>query len=252
MIAPLSLLTHKLVCIHQRHGSDRLTCGSDAEPMTNSIPLNGSIRASVMRNPRRDAELEGGIQGIRDQFRVVLCMRVIEIVDCAEAMVCACEIMPNFIGNRASFAIAALHAKRSDCRSLTHGRTFKHSAAFGANLIGETLEHVAVRMLAKRQQVPQCFFQFRNTSLRRSLVVIACHFGSTLRCRGSGGLGGWKTARARQIPRSISLLEIVVISPWRHSGRALQELRCVMTRLAQSRALGGIAAKLGSQLHHSG
>ena len=38
--------------------------------MTNSIPLNGSIRASVMRNPRRDAELEGSIQGIRDQFRV--------------------------------------------------------------------------------------------------------------------------------------------------------------------------------------
>jgi hypothetical protein len=63
---------------------------------------------SVMRNPRRDAELEGGIQGIRDQFRVVLCVRVIEIVDCAEAMVSACEITQDFIGNRASFPKVAL------------------------------------------------------------------------------------------------------------------------------------------------
>src|SRR5258706_5810382 len=110
-----------------------------ARPTTNSIPVNGSIPASVMRNPRRDAELEGGIQGIRDQFRVVLCVRVIEIVDCAEAMVSAGEIIPDFIGNRASFAIVALDAKRADCRSLTHGRTFKHSAAFGANLVGECL-----------------------------------------------------------------------------------------------------------------
>src|SRR5258708_34157267 len=107
--------------------------------MTNSIPLNGSIRASVMRNPRRDAELEGAIQGIRDQFRVVLCMRVIEIVDCAEPMVCACELIPNFIGNRASFPIAAVHANQAECPSLIHGRTFKHTTAFTANSIYEPL-----------------------------------------------------------------------------------------------------------------
>src|SRR3981189_846017 len=65
-------------------------------------------------------------------------------------------------------------------------------------------------------------------------------------------LGSWKTARVRQIHRSILLVQIVVIGPWRHGGRALQELRRVVTWLAQSRALEGIAAKLGLQLHQIG
>src|SRR3984957_1784873 len=48
-------------------------------------------------------------------------------------------------------------------------------------------------------------------------------------------------------PRPI--VEIVVIAPRRHGGRALQELRRVMTRLPRGRTLGWIAAELGLQLH---
>src|SRR6478736_6433356 len=48
------------------------------------------------------------------------------------------------------------------------------------------------------------------------------------------------------------LVEIVVSSPWRHGGRALQELRRVMTRLARGGALGGVAAELGLQLDQIG
>src|ERR1700743_968635 len=50
-----------------------------------------------------------------------------------------------------------------------------------------------------------------------------------------GGAGGPRLG-------SLSLGEIVVIGPRRHGGRALQELRRVMTRFARGRALGGIAA----------
>src|ERR1700680_1570282 len=52
---------------------------------------------------------------------------------------------------------------------------------------------------------------------------------------------------------SFSVLEFVVIgSPRRHGGRALQELRRVMTRLARGGALGGGAAELGLQLDQIG
>src|ERR1700730_14512530 len=48
------------------------------------------------------------------------------------------------------------------------------------------------------------------------------------------------------------LVEFFVIGPWRHGGRALQELRGVMTRLARGRALGRVAAELGLQFHQVG
>src|ERR1700753_4293772 len=52
--------------------------------------------------------------------------------------------------------------------------------------------------------------------------------------------------------RLVSVLEVVVIGPRRHGGRALQELRCVMARLARGGALGWIAAELGLQLDEVG
>jgi hypothetical protein len=52
--------------------------------------------------------------------------------------------------------------------------------------------------------------------------------------------------------RTLSILEIVVITPRRHGGYALQELRRVMTRLARSGALGRIAADLGLPFHDVG
>src|SRR4051794_30753727 len=44
---------------------------------------------------------------------------------------------------------------------------------------------------------------------------------------------------------SALVVEIVVCSPWRHGGRALQELRRMMARLARGGALGGGAGAVG-------
>src|SRR3984885_9472610 len=65
---------------------------------------------------------------------------------------------------------------------------------------------------------------------------------------GSEGGSGTPPAPAGRAG-SVSIVEIVVIAPRRHGGRALQELRRVMTRLARGRTLGWIAADLGLQLH---
>src|SRR5260370_29452384 len=67
----------------------------------------------------------------------------------------------------------------------------------------------------------------------------------SVRARAAPGIG-WPCAR------SFSIVEIVVIASRRHGGRALQELRRVMTRLARGRTLGWIAAELGLQLHQVG
>jgi hypothetical protein len=50
--------------------------------------------------------------------------------------------------------------------------------------------------------------------------------------------------------RSIS--KVLVFAPWGPRGRALQELRRVMTWLARRRTLGWIAAELGLQFHQIG
>src|SRR5882724_198690 len=60
----------------------------------------------------------------------------------------------------------------------------------------------------------------------------------------SGQLGSGRVAGATRL----LLVEIVIGGPWRHGGRALQELRSVMPRFARRRALGRIAAELGLQL----
>src|ERR1700704_1150898 len=54
------------------------------------------------------------------------------------------------------------------------------------------------------------------------------------------------------VPKASSSIIEVVFAPRHRGGRALQELRGVMTRLARGRALGGIAAELGLQLHQIG
>src|SRR6478752_1412457 len=91
-----------------------------------------------------------------------------------------------------------------------------------------------------------------------------CHSGSRARFasrkatrRGQSGqsrsgtrVGAW------WLDRAASLLE-VVIAPRRHRGRALEELRSVVARLAlaaiaRGRALGRVAAKLGLQLDEIG
>src|SRR5436305_3486147 len=46
---------------------------------------------------------------------------------------------------------------------------------------------------------------------------------------------------------SLLLLELVLIASWHHRGRALQELRCVMTRFTWRRAFGWVPADLGLQ-----
>src|SRR6185312_14048013 len=57
--------------------------------------------------------------------------------------------------------------------------------------------------------------------------------------------GTVSAADARQVAGARSVVEIVFIAPRRHRGRALQELRSMMTRLSRSRTLGGIATELG-------
>src|SRR5260370_14754166 len=70
----------------------------------------------------------------------------------------------------------------------------------------------------------------------------------------SGSVRGRAAPASRGSPRagSFSIVEIVVIGPRRHGGRALQELRRVMTWLARGRALGRIATELGLHLHQIG
>src|SRR5260221_4313367 len=58
-------------------------------------------------------------------------------------------------------------------------------------------------------------------------------------------------ARSRSPKPSSSIIE-VVFAPWSPGGRALQELRRVVTRLARGRALGRITAELGLQFHQIG
>src|SRR5258707_14239842 len=53
-------------------------------------------------------------------------------------------------------------------------------------------------------------------------------------------------------PRPRSIIAVGAFARWCPRGRALQELRRVMTRLAEGRTLGGIAAELGLQLHQVG
>jgi hypothetical protein len=67
-------------------------------------------------------------------------------------------------------------------------------------------------------------------------------------------VGGRAAPAGAGWPRAglFSIVEIFVIAPWRHRGRALQELRRVMAWLARRRTLGWIAAELGLQFHQIG
>src|ERR1700753_1034395 len=85
--------------------------------------------------------------------------------------------------------------------------------------------------------------------------------GSSREATSRGQSGQWRSgsvpegtglAAAGLARRLFSVLEIVVIGPRRHGGRALQELRGVMARLARGGALGRIATELGLQLHEVG
>src|SRR5436190_24139470 len=60
------------------------------------------------------------------------------------------------------------------------------------------------------------------------------------------------SAHRRPGTASRSIIEVVVFAPWYPGGRALQELRCVMARLARGRPFGRVAAKLGLQFHEVG
>src|SRR5262245_8670649 len=112
----------------------------------------------------------------------------------------------------------------------------------------------------------------RPTISRRALMSpkgptgALCHNGSRARFasrkatrRGQSGQSRSGTrvgAGALRLDRPVSLLE-VVIAPRRHRGRALQELRRVMTRLTiaavtGSGAFGWVAAELGLQLDEVG
>src|ERR1700721_3163127 len=70
----------------------------------------------------------------------------------------------------------------------------------------------------------------------------------------SGSEPGRNVTASGGLPFALTflVLEIVVITPRRRGGRALQELRRMMTRLARSGTLGRIAAELGLQFHEIG
>src|SRR5580698_4681256 len=70
----------------------------------------------------------------------------------------------------------------------------------------------------------------------------------------SGSEPGRNVRASGGLPLALTFLvfEVVVITPRRHGGRALQELRRMMTRFARGRTLGRIAAKLGLQFHEVG
>ena len=59
-------------------------------------------------------------------------------------------------------------------------------------------------------------------------------------------------ARSLVSKASRSIIQVVVFAPWWPGGRALQELRRMMARLARGRTLGRIAAELGLQFHQIG
>src|ERR1700748_3584171 len=64
---------------------------------------------------------------------------------------------------------------------------------------------------------------------------------------------GWFGKDAGGLPPISPLVaDLVVIAPRYHGGRALQELRRMMTRFARSRAFGRVAAELGLQFHEVG
>src|ERR1700692_1496070 len=88
----------------------------------------------------------------------------------------------------------------------------------------------------------------RMRAASRKLTSLG-HSGQ-LRSGSEGGRGRPPAPAGRA--GSLSIVEIVVIAPRRHGGRALQELRRVMTRLARSRTLGWVAAELGLQFDQIG
>src|SRR6202166_651544 len=85
----------------------------------------------------------------------------------------------------------------------------------------------------------------RTRAASRKLTSLG-HSGQ-LRSGSEGGRGTPPAPAGRA--GSLSIVEIFVIAPRRHGGRALQELGRVMARLARGRTLGWIAAELGLQLH---